>query len=131
MQTFLPLPSYRKSASVLDNRRLGKQRVEAIQIARVLTGLSTGWQHHPAVKMWRGYEEALRYYMNLAIWTWLDRGYKNTMKIQAVGQIVMPPWMGNEAFHRSHQSNLIRKDPAFYGPQFPGIPSDLPYVWPA
>jgi hypothetical protein len=32
--------------------------------------------------------------------------------------------------HRSHQSNLIRKDPAFYGPLFPGVPDDLDYVWP-
>jgi hypothetical protein len=41
-----------------------------------------------------------------------------------------PPWLGDEALHRSHQSNLIRKDPAFYAPLFPGIPADLPYIWP-
>lgn len=41
-----------------------------------------------------------------------------------------PPWLGDEAFHRSHQSNLLRKLPEHYGPLFPGVPDDLPYVWP-
>jgi hypothetical protein len=55
-----------------------------------------------------------------------------------------PPWFGDEAFHRSHQSNLLRKartmtDDAmeilqmsrdYYDPHFPGVPDDLPYVWP-
>lgn len=44
---------------------------------------------------------------------------------------VMPPWLGESEFHRSHQSNLIRKDPEFYGPRFPGVPDDLEYVWPS
>ncbi|AEV76017.1 hypothetical protein MycrhN_5548 [Mycolicibacterium rhodesiae NBB3] len=43
----------------------------------------------------------------------------------------LPPWLGDEALHRSHQSALSRKDPAHYGPLFPGVPDDLPYVWPA
>lgn len=36
MQTFLPYPSAERSARVLDNRRLGKQRVECLQILAVL-----------------------------------------------------------------------------------------------
>ena len=42
----------------------------------------------------------------------------------------LPTWLGDEDFHRSHQSSLLRKDPDFYGPQFPGVPDDLEYVWP-
>lgn len=41
-----------------------------------------------------------------------------------------PWWVGIKEFHRSHQSNLIRKDPALYGPIWPGVPIDLPYFWP-
>jgi hypothetical protein len=41
-----------------------------------------------------------------------------------------PEWLGRPEFHRSHQSNLIRKDPEYYGPVFAGVPSDLEYVWP-
>lgn len=37
MQTFLPYPSFIKSAQCLDNKRLGKQRVEAYQILQILT----------------------------------------------------------------------------------------------
>ncbi|MEU9670514.1 helix-turn-helix domain-containing protein [Streptomyces bobili] len=31
----------------------------------------------------------------------------------------------------AHRSALVRKDPAAYRPMFPGVPDDLPYVWPA
>ena len=53
MQTFLPFPDYIQSARALDYKRLGKQRVEALQILNTLTGRSEGWSQHPAVKMWR------------------------------------------------------------------------------
>ena len=36
MQTFLPYPDFERSAKVLDNKRLGKQRVEVLQILNVL-----------------------------------------------------------------------------------------------
>jgi hypothetical protein len=42
----------------------------------------------------------------------------------------LPPWLGDPALHLSHRSALLRKDPGFYGPLFPGDPDDLPYVWP-
>ena len=35
-----------------------------------------------------------------------------------------------EEIHLSHQSNLVRKDREFYAPLFPGVPDDLPYIWP-
>lgn len=54
MQTFLPYPSFRESAKCLDNKRLGKQRVECIQIIKAINNPKYGWQNHPAVKMWRG-----------------------------------------------------------------------------
>ena len=38
MQTFLPHKDFSISASMLDNKRLGKQRVEALQIYNVLVG---------------------------------------------------------------------------------------------
>ena len=39
-----------------------------------------------------------------------------------------PWWLGNEDFHRSHQSNLLRKDPVHYA--IFDVPDDLPYLWP-
>lgn len=44
MQTFLPYPNFAASARVLDNRRLGKQRVECVQILKAIQpGYATGW----------------------------------------------------------------------------------------
>jgi Pyrimidine dimer DNA glycosylase len=34
MHTFLPYPSFEETASILDYRRLGKQRVEGFQILK-------------------------------------------------------------------------------------------------
>jgi hypothetical protein len=76
MQTFLPSPSFEMSALALDKARLGKQRVEAYQILRALEGKSKGWTNHPATKMWRGYERALRQYLRIMIFEWMARGYK-------------------------------------------------------
>jgi hypothetical protein len=42
----------------------------------------------------------------------------------------LPPWLGDEEFHRSHRSSLVRKDPAWYRERFDDVPDDLPYVWP-
>lgn len=55
MQTFLPYSDFRRTARVLDVRRLGKQRVETLQILRALTFDDYGWRNHPAVTMWVGY----------------------------------------------------------------------------
>lgn len=134
MQTFLPHPNFVDSAMSLDPKRLGKQRVEAYQILNALDGLSKGWVNHPATRMWRGYEPALALYGFTVCSIWLDYGYKDTLLPKFGARlntnVAMPPWIGNVEFHRSHQSNLIRKDPAFYGPQFPGVPDDLEYLWP-
>lgn len=132
MQTFLPLPSFKESARSLDYRRLGKQRVEARQILDCLRGVgSLRWQNHPAVRMWRGYENALAAYMDACIDEWVGRGYRNTMILARPTSIIMPPWFGDPSFHASHRSNLLRKDPTFYGALGWTEGTELPYVWPS
>jgi hypothetical protein len=150
MQTFLPYAGFTASAAVLDRKRLGKQRVETLQVLRGLIVPTYGWRHHPAVKMWRGYEEALaRYAIDVAA-VWTATGAADTTvatfladlaaetsitdirtqeELAAAGEL--PPWLGDETFHESHRSALLRKDPKLYGPIFGPIPDDLPYVWPA
>ncbi len=132
MQTFLPYPSIIDSVASLDNKRLGKQRVEAMQILKALADPGYGWQNHPAVKMWRGYEEMLKFYMNVCIDEWKRRGYKNTMVLVPldVSNMKTPPWIGNDVFHSSHRSNLLRKDPDWYGKFGWKEPIDIPYHWP-
>ena len=135
MQTFLPYPSFAQSARCLDNKRLGKQRVECLQILRALTLPSYGWQNHPAVRMWQGYEQCLRNYGLTICDEWFARGFKDTCKEKIAGMILpihlmQPSWLGSASFHASHRSNLLRKDSEWYG-QFGWAESDdLPYVWP-
>ena len=78
MQTFVPEDTFAKSVRVLDRQRLGKQRVETLQIMKALAGLSKGWVNHPATRMWRGYEQALLDYQDATCNEWLRRGYKDT-----------------------------------------------------
>ena len=79
MQTFLPYESFRKSAKVLDWRRLGKQRVEGMQIINAIENpKKQGWQNHPCTVMWRPYLPALKHYTNIIIMEWMDRGIHKT-----------------------------------------------------
>ena len=138
MQTFLPYADFAASARSLDRQRLGKQRVEAKQILLALDKISGGWVNHPAVKMWRGHRAALAYYGFIMCNEWIGRGYNDSLrpfftdayKAAAAVNNFDPEWLGDESFHRSHQSNLVRKLPEHYGPLFPSVPDDLPYVWP-
>lgn len=139
MNTFLPYQSYQKSAEALDNKRLGKQRVENLQIAKALTLPEYGWKNHPAVKMWVGFEEALYLYQNIICREWTRRGFQDTC-LDKTNDILgfnrvwwgadFPDWLGNEKFHASHRSNLLRKDPEWYGQFGWTEPDDLEYFWP-
>ena len=148
MQTFLPYDDFERSARSLDPLRLGKQRVECLQVLRGLTVPGYGWRHHPAVRMWSGRLEALGRYALTCCEVWTEDGRADTcaatlgadLRSSGVTRVrtqaalarasALPRWLGDAEFHRSHQSALVRKDPNFYGPRFPGVPDDLPYVWP-
>ena len=131
MQTFLPYDDFKRTVQCLDYRRLGKQRVEAFQILKILNGETNRWKNHPAVLMWEGHEIALAFYMNHCIEEWVRRGYNNTMKYAIiVADVVYPNWFGDDAFHASHRSNLLRKNLDYYS-QFGWLEKDdLPYIWP-
>ena len=148
VQTFLPYADFEASARVLDRKRLGKQRVEAIQVVRALTVPGYGWANHPAALMWKGFEEALGRYGFVCCEVWTELGFGDTcaatiatdLRAYGVEQVrtqeelaaagALPPWLGDEDLHRSHRSALVRKDPDLYRPRFPDVPDDLPYVWP-
>lgn len=134
MQTFLPYPDFKQSARVLDRQRLGKQRVEAKQIIMAMDA-QTGWSNHPATRMWIGYRPALAAYGAAVCREWISRGYRDSLLGWFESLMVpiygVPGWFGDELFHRSHRSNLVRKLPEHYGVLWPGVPDDLPYVWPS
>ena len=138
MQIFLPYPDFTKSLRTLDNKRLGKQRVETYQIISAITRRPKldgtpykGWLNHPCTIMWKNYVPALQDYLNISITEWILRGFNNTMKFEQIEnkKIVLPPFIGNERFHSSHRANLLKKEPEFYNKYgWTENPSD-PYVW--
>ena len=152
MQTFLPYHSFGESAKVLDDKRLGKQRSECVIIIKTLLGVyekegRKGWPHHPATKMWKGHEGCLWRYSEAVCLEWESRGYKDTVRnwlLFGMGgrtvapeglwtepdRYIKPPWLGDEEFHRSHRSNLLRKMPEHYRQYWPDERDDLPYIWP-
>jgi hypothetical protein len=137
MQTFLPHKCFAKSAASLDNRRLGKQRVECLQILNALHNPEYGWQNHPATKMWRHDKASLIHYGITICDEWIRRGFKDTcrakiksfMLISGITRKTIPRWISDDLC-ASHQSNLVRKFPEHYAQLFPNVPNDLPYVWP-
>ena len=139
MQTFLPYADFEKTAASLDMKRLGKQRVETMQIVKtILTPDQRGWQNHPAVNMWRGYLGALLDYQTAICYEWVvNRGYKDTCLEKTEALLHnhpltddYPDWLGDSEIHTSHQSNLVKKDPIFYKAVFPNVPDNIEYVWP-
>src|SRR5687767_8528373 len=99
--------------------------------------------------MWRGRTPALVAYGLAMVRVWRERGFADTTahqiaefapEVADVAQAdlaaagALPSWVGDEALHRSHRSNLLAKDPEFYRPRFierfGPEPDDLPYVWP-
>lgn len=134
MNTFLPYHCFKCSARVLDDKRLGKQRVEAKQILNTILGLSRSWQNHPAVKMWQGYNEALVTYGITICEEWIERGFQDNLlsyfRLFDSEPLVYPPWFGDKRFHASHRSNLLRKKNAHYSQFNWPEESTMRYYWP-
>src|SRR3712207_8249419 len=112
MQTFLPVADFTDSARLLDSPRLGKQRVETLQILRAIELPDYGWANHPAVLMWRGRTPALVSYGLAMARIWQERGFADTTELQIgefapdvvglpqaelAGAGLSPPWAGGEA----------------------------------
>ncbi len=148
MQTFVPYADFERTARVLDDKRLGKQRVETLQIIRALTWPGYGWASHPAVLMWKTYEEALGRYGLTCCEVWTERGFGDTCattmitdlraigvdhirsqaELRAAG--ALPTWLDDESVLLSHRAALVRKEPMIYAERFPDVDPTIPYVWP-
>lgn len=154
MQTFLTFPdSFKRTASTLDNKRLGKQRVEAKQILLTnqkyqayqeqYTPLSVpsnlAWRNHPAVKMWRGYDGMLALYGRAICVEWKARGFQDSLlpffeSILISRPLDYPHWLSTPAIIEkvvaSHRASLLSKDFAHYSQYWPDIPPKYGYYWP-
>ena len=112
--------------------------MEAFQIINAINGEGKGWKNHPCTLSWKNHKLALAAYGLVMCTEWVSRGYKDTMTERfenmlgkhSLHDIEMPDWLGNDDIHASHRSNLLRKDPVYYGQFKWREPDDLPYVWP-
>ena len=88
--------------------------------------------------MWEDYEETLLVYGKFICDEWVKRGFKDNMKDKFVKKIneygfifaKKPSWLGVVDFHKSHQSNLLRKNKEHYQRFFKNVPDNLDYMWP-
>jgi len=132
MQTFVPLPSYIESMRCLDKSRLGNQ----VWLEGMIL-LKGGWPNHPASKMWRGHEYHLGLYLLEGCKVLEERGKSYPAVIERIKNEIVrfedtgaPKWLGDEKFHASHRSNLLRKLPEWYSKFGWSEPNNLPYIWP-
>lgn len=141
MNTFIPCAEYDEGFRILDTKRLGKQRLEVLQVVRHLVGVDPEfpWHSHPCTRMWRGHAHELARYGLAACAEWVKRGYMDSIG-DRLAKILewhsrdhydfrRPEWSVDPRTHIAHRSNLIRKDRAFYGRWWPDVPADFPYVW--
>ena len=137
MQTFLPFADFAESARCLDNRRLGKQRVEVLQILNAIQDPTRkGWKNHPCTLMWRSHVPVLIEYGVAICDEWIGRGFRDTVRAKLLDRlppgepISRPGFLGDPKLHANHRAKLLHKDPDHYG-QFgwSELPSEATY-WP-
>lgn len=150
MQTFLPYADFTKSALIIDTDRIGNQVYRECK-----TLINGGWPHHPASKMWRGYEYWLAVYALALLDDMPNRTKADGVRPKFAPDVVprwreffqqkadehikgpRPPWLGDERVHASHRGVMLWKNPEWYSqfgwteqPLGPGPDGKFPYYWP-
>lgn len=131
MQTFLPYKSTSKSAQCLDKKRVFKQAVECKQILCTIhaknlpcdwmetkSWKSQKWKNHPAVKEWIPYENFLKDFYNECLSRSLSLNIKTHLPFLKINHIEKPWFIGNEIYHDSIKSQLLKKNFDFYSKKF-------------
>ena len=146
VNTFIVSTNLKKNFKILDRRRLGKQRLECLQIINALEGTSTGYINHSATKAFysenkkelKNNIKALKIYYNYCLREWIKRGYKNSMEFYTIykdidkdtyeeytsynnrreGIVYMPWFFSYRPFILSHQASLLRKEKDYYKEYF-------------
>lgn len=139
VQIFLPYPDFQQTMACLDTMRLRQQRTDAMKILQGVEptlGSATPWFNERAAHLWREHARALMLYYDLSLKEYIRRGFRNHLQfclheyMHHQDKVPMPFFIGDEAFHRSHQSRLVQLDPEHYRKYFPDVPDNLPLVWP-
>lgn len=139
MQTFLPFPDFTLSAKCLDDSLLVKQVAEVLTVYKILKYHKHGWDEYPVCKMWYGHLGVLGWYytvlhsvakaQNLTMLP--IKGVELPEMLVMGSPVIFPSWIGSPALHRSHQSNLLKRNEKHYRFWFgTTVPKNLDYHWP-
>lgn len=147
MQTFLPYPDFEETAKALDYKRLGKQRIEALECLYVNyrhKGVDLReefemsdkyaeytwkrFENHPCAKMWYCWEGCLFEYAITMCTEWKARGYNDNtllklLKAQSLVEwnLYTPFWLGDNEFHNMHKRVLLDKNYEHYVNLWPDL----------
>lgn len=151
MQVFLPFEDFAESAAVLDQKRLGKQRVETLQLFLGVLRLNNDgtpkttkrtWGDHVVGRLWAPHLYTLLEYQEAVCNDWTARGYRDTCLDKtrvalergiAAGYEdsgTRPAWLGDERVHSSHRAALLFKAPEFYEQYGWQERPEYNYFWP-
>lgn len=145
MQVFLPYKDPAKTAQCLDNKRLGKQRLECLQILFVGYNIMGYWEipnyifSHPTYELWKtNLDWLLTFYLSAIMREWqIIRGFNNEKCWRAYMYInekinwsykipweypiewhkYLPPFIKMD-FCKKHQQLLLKKDYEYYKEKF-------------
>lgn len=118
MQVFMPYTTIIQSVRCLDDKRLGKQRIEIKYMLEMMYGM---WpeRKHPVVEMWEDYTIFLHTMYCQTVGEWEARGNKNTLPRQLEfihGILIIPPWL--EDYTYQYKALLLYKYYDFYSKEF-------------
>lgn len=144
MFVLLPYPNYHLSAKIFSNTDLVEQISNVLYNLRYLHQAEEqkppkGNEQVLAWRAWQGHEAQLAEYGLVLCEEAETRSLNPTAKDELEfhqlaaesGGLLKPEWFGNVNLHTSHQSRLLRSDPAYYGLFFPHIKDDIPTQWTA
>lgn len=105
------------SMTYLSDRYLPVQVLDAVKILNILENGKKPFSEHAKfiANNWRGYEGALRYYIDMGIEECYDRDIELGLNYYELeDEVVMPWWIWWDRLHRNHQTMLYRRDPFHY-----------------
>tara|TARA_R110000744_G_scaffold7864_8_gene26910 strand:+ start:2963 stop:3565 length:603 start_codon:yes stop_codon:yes gene_type:complete len=117
MQTFFPNHQIKKSARMLDDKRLWRQILDSQKILGILLDTAPPYKN-PIVLQWAGYENFLLHYCLVMTDEAWDRGMKSfgvkaelmtlAKKYKLHTNNPLPPeWLGKYYIHESHRAYLL------------------------
>lgn len=107
------------------NKYATKDWTYCVNCDQEVTLVKLGFQEHPAVLMWKGFEGNLKAYQVFMLREWMKRRWDIDIDFEAFikgtsGLGVneqkqrIPTWLGDERLHKSHRAKLYEKDPEHY-----------------